>query len=229
MTITIALVLAISGVLWLGLIAGASIFDPLGRSPRQLFPIRLGLAFTLLVVAAILASIGAARAEPTSWPGPYAVSLVKVADGDTVVVRFAEGPCERGPCAGSIWSIRVAGIDTPEKRLCRNWQTLAERLPTLTPAQRTKLQSCAWCPAEKQAAAEAKAYASRLLSGHALRVSGLVRDPYWGRLVGSVELDTGGGEWRSLAEVMIEVGHAIAYDPGAAGSYAKVKPWCEVK
>lgn len=189
---------------------------------RRLFA-ALALVTTAFAAAVVLA--GGVSAETMHWPGPYAASLVKVADGDTVVVRFAEGPCERGPCAGSIWSIRIAGIDTPEKRLCRNWQTLAERLPTLTPAQRTKLQSCAWCPAEKQAATEAKAYATKLLGAHPIRVSGLVRDPYWGRLVGSVELDAG-GEWRSLADVMIEVGHATAYDPGATHSYAKAKPWC---
>lgn len=210
----------INVVLALGL-AG---IDP-GEMPRRWLPRWVWFAVAALAIAVTLAAIGAARAEATGWPGPYAVDLVKVDDGDTVVVRFREGPCERGPCAGSIWSIRVAGIDTPEKRLCRGWATLAERLPTLTPAQRTRMQSCAWCPAEKTAAAEARTYATKVLSGRALRVSGLVRDPYWGRLVGSVELDAG-GEWRSLAEVMIEVGHAVAYDPGAAHSYAKAKPWC---
>ena len=179
----------------------------------------------LLVVIGVIASL-TARAESPSWPGPYAVELVQVADGDTVVVRFGEGPCGRGPCAGSIWSIRIAGIDTPERRLCRNWATLSERLPTMTTAQRTRAQSCAWCPAEKQAAAEAKAYATKLLGAHPIRVSGLTRDPYWGRLVGSIEIDAG-DEWRSLADVMIEVGHATAYDPGSTHSYAKAKPWCD--
>ena len=104
----------------------------------------LRLVFFMVAVL-VVAVLRPASAE--TWPGPYAATVVKVTDGDTVVVRFAEGPCERGPCVASVWSIRIAGIDTPEKKLCRDWQALPARLPTMSPARRTKAQSCAWGPA----------------------------------------------------------------------------------
>lgn len=185
----------------------------------------LGVLVALVVVGTFF-SLQPRAAETVSWPGPYTVDLVKVSDGDTVVVRFGEGPCERGPCAGSIWSIRIAHIDTPEKKLCRGWETLVDRLPTMTPAQRTKQQSCAWCPAEKQAAVEARAYVAKLLAGRALRASDLRRDPYWGRLVGVLEVDAA-GEWRALGDILIEVGLAVPYDPGDGHGFGKAKPWCE--
>lgn len=183
----------------------------------------VGLLLGLVFLGAVTSH--RARAEASSWPGPYAVDLVEVSDGDTVVVRFGEGPCERGPCIGSVWSIRIAHVDTPEKKLCKGWKTLGERLPSMTAAQRIKVQSCAWCPAEKQAAAEAKVYVTKLLASRALRASDLRRDPYWGRLVGVLEVDAG-GEWRALGDILIEVGLATPYDPGGGRSFAKTKPWC---
>jgi len=189
-----------------------------------------------LLVSAVLAAVAepsrATTATPSPatqsrvWPGPFAVTLVAVQDGDTVTVKFQEGPCGRGPCAGSIWSIRVAGIDTPESRLCKRWRELPGLLDHISPRERTRMQSCAWCPAEVEAVKSLKTYVGKVLARHPIRVEGLRRDPYWGRLVGSIEIDAGGGDWRSLAAALRDTGLVEDYDPAVSG-YAKSKPWCE--
>src|SRR5436190_18944062 len=70
-------------------------------------PRRHGLSILLLL--AVLLAPAAARAEPCAMPrkpsGLAAASVVRVVDGDTLVVRLADGRSTR---------VRLIGIDTPE-------------------------------------------------------------------------------------------------------------------
>ena len=70
-------------------------------------PRRHGLCVLLLL--AMLLAPGLARAEPCAMPrkpaGLTAASVVRVVDGDTLVVRLADGRSTR---------VRMIGIDTPE-------------------------------------------------------------------------------------------------------------------
>ncbi len=93
----------------------------LGRRTFYLF-----LALTLLPV---LARAGGARAADR-LPGPVGAAVVRVIDGDTLVVR------------AHIWlgqnvetSVRLAGLDTPELRgKCAGERRLALRAKTMTVA-----------------------------------------------------------------------------------------------
>lgn len=148
--------------------------------------------------------------KPAQWPGPFRVSIEHVRDGDSVDVRFEEGPCGRGPCSGSEWTLRIRGIDTAETSRCRG----------------RPRQSCAACEAEVKAGRQAAAHARRLLDGAvAARVRELGPDPYQGRIVGTLEILRGGG-WVSYGALMMEAGLAVPYDPAARGSWEKTKPWC---
>jgi endonuclease YncB( thermonuclease family) len=160
--------------------------------------------------------IEGARAEPRSkWPGPFRVEVLAVTDGDTVQVRFAEGPCGRGPCVGQELGLRFRDIDTPEKALCGKPKPGKEQS-----------QSCARCPEEVALGIKATAFIKRLLRpGAAVRARYLKPDPYSGRIVGTLEVLTG-GRWRSASAGMIARKLASPYNPDKAGTYKKLKNWC---
>jgi endonuclease YncB( thermonuclease family) len=148
------------------------------------------------------------------WAGPFKVQVIEVKDGDTVEILFKEGPCSEGglgaPCAGSIMALRVRGIDTPEKKLC----------------QRQGSQSCAACPQEAKLGQASTRTAKALLEGKLIAyVRDLGRDPYFGRVVGTIDI-LHEGRLQSYATLMIEAGLASRYDPLADGTYRKTKNWC---
>lgn len=187
----------------------------------------LVIAAAALIVAtvigfAVLIALGVSSATPAGaagakWPGPHPVELIAVKDGDTVDVRFRDGPCGRGPCPGSEVSIRVRGIDAPEVHACHQ--------AGVDKAGRGKAQSCAACDAELALGRQAAATARQLLAGAAVRVRDIGPDAYNGRYVATIEVMSGGA-WRSYADLMTAKGLAVAYDPQASGSYVKSKPWC---
>ncbi len=87
---------------------------------------RMNLRRTILIAAAALVCVAAAfvacsntayAQDRSKWPGPFPVDILAVLDGDTVEVRFGDGPCTAGgrgaPCPGSVLALRLAGIDTP--------------------------------------------------------------------------------------------------------------------
>lgn len=172
--------------------------------------------FLIVVAAALLGllAVGAHANTPqlkTRWPGYYHVVNPRVIDGDTVEVTFQDGPCGYGPCAGAIRSIRLAGVDTPEHRLCRH----------------DGEQSCAQCPEELALAGKAEDYTAKAI-GEALRlrVTGLERGSYAGRVVGDLQVQGDSGTWYSLSAGLLKAGLAEAYDPDASGSFKKEKGWC---
>lgn len=205
---------------------GASI--AIGREDVAMTFAGLVRGFVLLIAAAIVATligfaamvalgVASAGAAGAKWPGPHPVELIAVKDGDTVDVRFRDGPCGRGPCPGSEASIRVRGIDAPEVHACH--QAGADK------SGRGKAQSCAACDAELVLGRQAAATARQLLAGAAVRVRDIGPDAYNGRYVATIEVMSGGA-WRSYADLMTAKGLAVAYDPQASGSYVKSKPWC---
>lgn len=174
------------------------------------------MRFIAIALALICLAFGILPAEAAKarWPGPFPVDVIAVRDGDTVDVRFRDGPCGRAPCPGQETLVRVLGIDAPESHRCG-----ASRA-----GQRASGgQSCAACDEEwrlgKQAAAELEAFTR----GKAARVGQIRPDKYAGRVLGELEVFADGG-WRSAAEHMKLKGLAVAYDGGR-----KTKPWCAKK
>lgn len=120
-------------------------------------------------------------------PGPIPAEVIKVVDGDTIKVR------------ATIWvdqtievSVRLRGIDAPE-------------------LYRPK------CAAEKLLARQAKAAVNASSPvGSTVTLSRITRDKYAGRVIASVETQTGA----PLSERLLANGQAIVY--GAP------KPWCPI-
>jgi endonuclease YncB( thermonuclease family) len=155
---------------------------------------------------------GAAARETRRWPGPFSVDIVAVLDGDTVEVRFRDGPCGRGPCPGQVMSVRLLDIDAPEAHRCG------------ARGARSGGQSCAACDAEHRLGRQALAFTRDLVEGKGqprpARVVAGRPDKYAGRIVAALEvLDA--GRWRSVGAALIEAGLAVPYD-----GRAKQKPWC---
>ena len=90
---------------------------------------RTFLLFLAMTLSPVLARAGGARAADR-LPGPIGAAVVRVIDGDTLVVR------------AHIWlgqnvetSVRLAGLDTPELRgKCASERRLAARAKTMTMA-----------------------------------------------------------------------------------------------
>lgn len=136
----------------------------------------------LVFIASLLSGLAGhtATAEEERLPGPIPARVLRVVDGDTVVVR------------ARIWlgqdvetSVRVAGIDTPEKRgKCDSERQAADRAQAFT-AQRLEVES--WVALHDVIADKyGKRVVARIVTpagediGAALIAQGLAR-PYGGR------------------------------------------------
>ena len=118
--------------------------------------------------------------------GPYDATLVRIIDGDTVVVDVAVWPEQTIRT-----SLRLAGVDTPEK----GWR--------------------AKCDAEREAGKRATAFTTRWLSAHTqIQVTDIRRGKYAGRVLGLI---TAGDS--DLATDLIEAGVARPYDGGQRGGW----------
>jgi endonuclease YncB( thermonuclease family) len=184
----------------------------LGADPRKANLLIWALALPLCLM--VCASAAQAAPKGVQWQGPFKVQVLSVTDGDSVEVLFKEGPCAEGgrgaPCPGSILSLRIRGIDTPEKKLC----------------QARKSQSCAACKEEENLGKAATKFANDLLVGKLVTVAkDLGKDPYFGRIVGSLDI-LHEGRMQSYAALIMEAGLATRYEPLEDGSYAKPKGWC---
>ena len=140
----------------------------------------------LAVLAAALAALPfSAQAADYAWP------VVRVIDGDTIVV---DASADLPPQLAEV-RVRLPGVDAPEAG------------------------ARAGCDAEREAAERATAFVEKLFGA---AVSVVVRDPEWGkwggRVVADIELD---GKY-SLAELVVDYGHARA----AGGTLARLG-WCE--
>lgn len=146
------------------------------RTARSLLSI-LTIAQSLSLVSA-----DAARAGEDQWrsvAGPVAARIVRVIDGDTLVVDAHPWPGHAVRV-----SVRLRGIDTPERR--------------------------SRCPAERLAGDRARSELERLVSGfptvELVNVSG---GKYYGRVLADLRAGT-----RDVAEAMLESGLARSYEGG---------------
>jgi micrococcal nuclease len=120
--------------------------------------------------------------EAQNLPDHVPAQVLYVIDGDTFRAQI------------HIWpdliietSIRVARIDTPEKKRGSE------------------------CEAERQAGYAASAYAKQfLVKNSQVFLSGLKKGKYAGRMIAEVKLADG----RNFSDIMLKSGHAIAYDGG---------------
>ena len=126
------------------------------------------------VIAVFLFSISAA-----SFANPYDYKVTRVIDGDTVAFEANFLPAPLKPEL----SIRVLGVDTPEK------------------GHRAE------CPQEAQAALKASAFTKNAIK-NAKKVQILIEkhDKYGGRVLGDVIIDG-----KKLSELLIANGHARPY------------------
>lgn len=110
-----------------------------------------------------------------------AENVIKVKDGDTIQID-----ARWNPYPGLKWSVRVLGIDTPEKgRLAK-------------------------CEREKELSKRAQALSEKLVreSGDTVSLENVSHDKYGGRLLADVRLSDG----RSLADELIRSGLAKRYN-----------------
>ena len=126
------------------------------------------------VIAVFLFSISAA-----SFANPYDYKVTRVIDGDTVAFEANFLPAPLKPEL----SIRVLGVDTPEK------------------GHRAE------CPQEAEAALKASAFTKSAIK-NAKKVQILIEkhDKYGGRVLGDVIIDG-----KKLSELLITNGHARPY------------------
>jgi endonuclease YncB( thermonuclease family) len=103
--------------------------------------------------------------------GPFDVEVLNAKDGDTVEVRFVNGPCGKNPCAGSIVGIRIRHVDSGE-------------------TQEGEGQSNAQCKLELVSGKAAKAFAESLKKAVAVQVYHYGPDPYNNRGVASIRYKT---------------------------------------
>jgi endonuclease YncB( thermonuclease family) len=153
-----------------------------------------------------------ASAAARRAPGPFRVEVLAVLDGDTVEVRFMDGPCGRLPCIGQEASIRIVNIDAPEAHACRSRSR-----------SRSGGASCAACPAEHALGQQALAFTRDLVVGQATRTLNVRPDKFHGRVVAELQV-LKGGTWLSVGGALIKAGLAVPYD-----GRAKRKPWCRRK
>ena len=108
--------------------------------------------------------------------------VTRVIDGDTVEIRAPFLPLPLKP----VLSVRLLGIDTPEKA------------------------PLAKCEKELELSKEATAYARETIAAaHEVKIQLIKWDKYGGRVLGYIFIDG-----KSLADLQIAKGHARPYDGG---------------
>ena len=127
----------------------------------------------------IAAFIAAISLSSVAVANPYDWKIIKVADGDTVVFEASFMPAPLKPQL----SLRVLGVDTPEKG------------------------ARAVCPAEAAAAEKATAFTKNAVANaKKIQIELKEHDKFGGRVLGDVILDG-----QKLSELLIKNGHARAY------------------
>lgn len=149
---------------------GAAIIN---RSMKKLL-----LACLLLITTPVYASVMWPSDEPQK--GPYFFRIIKVIDGDTVQFDAPFLPVE----LGQVLSIRILGVDTPEKG------------------------SRAHCDKEAALADRASEFTTRVvMSAKTHQIVIKSWDKYGGRVLGDVLLDG-----QSLSKMLIDNQYALPYD-----------------
>lgn len=112
-------------------------------------------------------------------PGPVLASIIRIIDGDTLLVDAHPWPGQAVRV-----SVRLRGIDTPERR--------------------------SRCPDQRAAAALASAELARLVAGYALvELSNVGGGKYYGRVLADLKAGQ-----RDVASAMLESGLAQPYQGG---------------
>lgn len=124
-------------------------------------------------------------------PTKYSYQIVRVIDGDTVVVSVPFLP----PELGNTLSLRVLGVDTPEK------------------APRAR------CTEEARKSVQAKQFTEQQIKSarpESITVVFKKWDKYGGRVLGDVYIGD-----VALSKLLIDNQHAVAYDGGTKVSWCK--------
>ena len=141
------------------------------------------LAGALALLVAGLLTLAADRAEAADYEWP----ITRIVDGDTLRVDAAADL----PGELAALSVRIRGIDTPEK------------------GGRAK------CDSERARGQAATAFTAEAVAGAR---SIVIRDPEWGKWAGRVIADVL-LDGRSLATALLQAGHARRYDGGRRGAW----------
>ena len=148
---------------------------------------KLLLACLLLIATPASASMMWQAPEPTK--GPYNYRIIRVIDGDTVQFDAPFLPTE----LGKVLSIRVLGVDTPEK------------------GHRAK------CSKEAALAERASEFTNRVVfSAKTHQITIKQWDKYGGRVLGDVLLDG-----KSLKDMLISNNYAVPYNGAKKPDWCK--------
>lgn len=132
----------------------------------------------IIAIALLCVSTLAAATFTVALTTPYTWQVVRVIDGDTVVVKTPWIP----PELGDTMSIRIYGIDTPEK----SWR--------------------AKCDAERALSAEATQFVIELLENNSYEIVLVKWDKFGGRILGDFIIDGA-----RMADLLLEQGLAQPY------------------
>jgi len=142
-------------------------------------PILLALAVSLAVSWGVTQSAGAADAQWRSIAGPVAAQIVRIIDGDTIEVDAHPWPGHAVRV-----SVRLRGIDTPERR--------------------------SRCPEQRAAAQLARNQLERLVSGvPTVELINVTGGKYYGRVLADMKAGS-----RDIASAMLASGLARPYQGG---------------
>jgi endonuclease YncB( thermonuclease family) len=116
----------------------------------------------ITIIMLYFAMLGAAVAQKTPQGVTYDANVIRVSDGDTIVIAATYLPAPLKPEL----AVRIFGVDTPEK---------GHR---------------AQCPAENEKALKASAYTANLIkSGKKIQVTLYRWDKFGGRVLGDIIVD----------------------------------------
>jgi endonuclease YncB( thermonuclease family) len=129
-----------------------------------------------VLFCALLAAVGGARAAE-GLAGPYRASVLRVIDGDSFEARITIWLGQE-----ALTIVRLAGIDTPERR--------------------------APCWAARLRAEAARAFLAGRILGQSVTLTAIAADKYGGRILAAVADETGA----DLAALLTAAGLARPYD-----------------
>ncbi|MFS8181412.1 thermonuclease family protein [Pseudovibrio denitrificans] len=159
---------------------------------------------TAILCLTIWAGAEQGLAKSRTLPGPYQAKTIKVIDADTLRVFVEVWPMDFKRV-----DVRLEGIDTPEKRstgCTALYGGTAASVPAHIKAR------------EKALGNKATDFVKALVKPQdTLLLTNVKLGKYAGRAVGRLALPDG----RDLAALLIQNGHAVAYDGGT-----KTAPWC---